>query len=97
MPSTSSISCTGVSGLIETDGLSPSFFIPLKVSLNSLHASLCTVIPSAPAFAKSLKYLIGSLIIRCTSKNMLLSFLMDSISGMPNEIDGTNNPSITSI
>ena len=52
---------------------------------------------SAPHSTKSRIYLSGSVTIKCTSKNMLDSFRIDLITGIPKEMLGTKSPSITSI
>ena len=41
-------------------------------------------------------YRTGCVIIRCTSRNISVTFRMDFSTGMPMEILGTNTPSITS-
>ena len=74
----------------------PHSLIFSNVATTSLHASTCTVIISAPALTKSSIYLIGSSIIRCTSKTLSVALLADLITGIPNEILFTKSPSITS-
>src|SRR6056297_535177 len=51
---------------------------------------------SAPAALKSLMYLSGCAIIRCTSKGFLATLFICFTIGSPNEILGTYIPSITS-
>ena len=52
---------------------------------------------SAPASLNSFIYLPGSSIIRCTSNTLSVYFLIAFITGIPNEMLGTNFPSMTSI
>ena len=87
---------TGVSGLSVIPALTPEALIFSIVATTSEHASTWTVIISAPALTNSSMYLIGSLIIRCTSNTLPVTFLIDLITGIPKDMLGTNNPSITS-
>lgn len=91
------MSFTGVDGLIETAAFTPAALICSSVRSRSSHASACTVMESAPHSTKSRIYLSGSVTIKCTSKNMLDSFRIDLITGIPKEMLGTKSPSITSI
>ena len=49
-----------------------------------------------PIFINSVIYFSGSTIIRWTSKGFLVSSLIVYTIGIPNDIFGTNNPSMTS-
>ena len=92
-----SIADNGVAGFNATPASSPFSLIASIVRSKCLHASACTVMRSAPTSARSSIYLPGSSIIRCTSKIRSLHSLILLMTGIPNEMLGTNIPSITSI
>ena len=52
---------------------------------------------SAPALAKRSMYFSGLTIIRCVSSTFFVPLRIGGISGNPNEMFGTNTPSITSM
>ena len=79
-----------------TPAFIPSSCILATVLCRCLQLSACTVTQSAPAFLKSSRYLSGSSIMRCTSNIMFVSFLRHFMTGAPNDMFGTNAPSITS-
>ena len=86
-----------VPGFIEMPAFLPYLWISSMTALGSCAASRWKVIMSAPISANSLIYLMGSTIIRCTSKTLSVALLMLFISGIPKDMDGTKLPSITSM
>ena len=90
-------SCTLVDGLIAIPTRFPCSRMAAITAPGSGADSRWKVIPSAPQSAKFLMYRSGSFTIRCTSKNWSVRLRMLLITGMPNEIDGTKAPSMTSI
>lgn len=82
-------------GLIESPTFIP-FADLIQRSFYILWASTCTVTESAPAFWNASTCWIGSWTIRCPSMNCSVASWIDAITGIPNEMLGTNIPSMTS-
>ncbi len=88
---------TGVAGLMLTPTLAPLLRIKSMHSWAFSVASMWNVTRSAPALANRSTYFSGSTIIKCTSINLSVDSVMAFSTGNPNEMLGTNTPSITSM
>ena len=93
-----STALAGVLGFTTTPAFLPlAWILSMAARMFSwVSASTWQVTMSAPASQKRSTYRTGSTIIKWTSRGMSVTFRMDSTTGMPMEMLGTNRPSITS-
>ena len=92
----SSSMATGVEGFKVTPAFIPLSLICWTTRCKCVHASKCTFIIIAPnAFTSGMNFS-GCTIIRCTSSGFSLNSATYFNTGKPNDILGTNTPSIIS-